>query len=164
MNTDTITRAIATTMQQIAEAAQQGDLSLVESLTKKASELRAIQNQAAALESRLVALTNGSKIGNPNRDQSPALRELPVTVTGGMIRQNLLTLTDAIKRRAIGVGEKLVIETPNGEQFETILLETGNKLQERGLIGKFYRDYSVRDGDIVLLREITPGRWRLLKK
>jgi hypothetical protein len=164
MNINTITQAIATTMQQIAEAAQQGNLSLVESLTKKASELKAIQNQAAALENRLVALSNGPKTGNSSHDQTPALRELPVTVTIGMIRQNLLTLTDAVKRRSIGIGEKLVVETPNGEQFETVLLEIGNKLQERGRIGKFYRDFGVQDGDIVLLREITPGRWRLLKK
>ena len=81
-----------------------------------------------------------------------------------MIRQNLLTLTDAVKRGAIGVGDKLTVETPNGEQFETILLETGNKLRARGKIAKFYRDFNVRAGDVVLLREITPGRWRLQKK
>jgi len=165
MNIDTIMDAVATAMEQISEAAQQGDLGRVESLIKKASELKAIRDQVLALESRLVALTQSPEIGSTSsRELMPSLRELPVTVTDGMIRQNLLTLTDAIKRRAIGVGDKLAVETPNGDQFETILLETGNKLRERGKIGKFYRDFNVRAGDVVLLREITPGRWLLQKR
>jgi len=59
-------------------------------------------------------------------------REIAVAVTEGMINQNLLTLTEAVRRRTIAVGDKLTVETPSGDQFETTVLEAGNKLQERG--------------------------------
>jgi hypothetical protein len=61
------------------------------------------------------------------------------------------------------LGEIFNIELPSGERFHTELLPTGNKLQERGKIRKFYQDENVQAGESVLLTEITPGRWQLKK-
>ncbi len=95
------------------------------------------------------AMSNGSK--------EAKLRELPVEVTTGMIRQNLLTLTKHLKQRRIRIGEELTIEAqPSGERFRTALLEKGNKLRERGAITRFYRDAGVHPGDFVVPRKLGP--------
>ena len=52
---------------------------------------------------------------------------------------------------------------PSGEQFETVVLEKGNKLRARGEVARFYREANVRAGDYVLLTEIAPRRWTLKK-
>lgn len=110
----------------------------------------------------------GLKDASPNpRLVTPAngnLRELPIEVTQGMINQNLLTLTNHVKRGRIRTGEDLTIETdPSGERFTTELLTNGNKLQERGAIGRFYREAHVQAGDFVVLTEIAPKKWALKK-
>jgi hypothetical protein len=82
-----------------------------------------------------------------------------------MINQNLLTLTEPLKHHQLKVGEELTIEAlPSGDKFTSMVMQTGNKLQERGAIGKFYRDAGVRAGDFVVLREITRGQWQLQKR
>ena len=92
------------------------------------------------------------------------LRELPVEVSQGMINQNLLTLTDHVKRGRIRVGEEMLIEAlPSGERFRTDLVVNGNKLRERGAIGRFYREAGVHDGEFVVLTETAPQRWTLRK-
>ena len=92
------------------------------------------------------------------------MRQPPVEVTDGMIRQNLLTLTPHLKTAKVKVGEQFMIEAqPSGRRFATALLEKGNKLQERGEIARSYRDANVNGGDYVLLTEAAPGRWKLKK-
>ena len=50
-----------------------------------------------------------------------------------MINQNLLTLSNQIKRGLVRPGETFNIQAlPSGDTFETQLLVSGNKLQERG--------------------------------
>jgi hypothetical protein len=161
--TESIEKAIDDCMGQISQAADRKDLNVLEHLTQKASELRAMEDQVAAIENRLRSLGNGSELPDtPAR--SGAIRELAIDVTQGMINQNLLTLTDHIKRGMLRPGEKLNVETvPTGDCFETELLASGNKLKERGKIGKFYREVGVHAGDVVVLREITPGIWQLAK-
>jgi len=153
---------IANTMQQISAAAGRRDLSAVEQLTKKAAELTAIKDQDEANKSRFRTLRNGSQPSGAFVRTPGAIRELAVHVTQGMINQNLLTLTEPVKRGKIRVGERLSIEAlPSGDRFHTELLVIGNKLQERGKVGKFYRDAGVHAGDLVLLIELTPGQWQL---
>lgn len=156
---------ITNTMQQISVAAGRRDLNAVEQLTKKAAELTAIKDQDEANKSRFRALRNGSQSSTAFVGTLGAIRELAVHVTQGMINQNLLTLTEPVKRGKIRVGERLSIEAiPSGDRFHTELLAIGNKLQERGRIGKFYRDAGVHAGDVVLLIELTPGQWQLKKR
>lgn len=95
---------------------------------------------------------------------SHKLRKLEVEVTQCMIKQNLLTLTDHVKRGRIRVGEDLIVETqPSGERFRTDLVENGNRLRERGAIGRFYREAGVHEGEFVVLTETAPQRWTLNK-
>lgn len=165
--TDRIDRLMKGAMEGISMAANRQDLKALESLTQKATELRALRDQITAIEARLRSLENGSPgapMGVALRLASGGGRQIRVEVTQGMINQNLVTLSDAIKRGQIKVGEVLNITVlPSQDIFVTELLEAGNKLRERGRVGKFYRDAGVHAGDVVMLREITPGRWELRK-
>jgi hypothetical protein len=161
--TKQINQANAVVMEQISAAAQRNDLSVLEHLTKKATELRAMADQITAIERRFESLVNGSHPSTV-KHAPRGIREFVIEISQGMINQNLLTLTEQVKRGLIRVGEKLIVETiPSGDRFETELMPSGNKLQERGRIGRFYRDCGVRAGDVVLLTEITPGLWQLKK-
>ena len=156
--------ALSNALRQISAAAERGDLNTVEQQTKKASELRAMKDQVQAIKNRLRSFENGSLTGVVSAQTSSVVRELAVEVTQGMVNQNLLLLTEQKRRRLILSGERLNIEAlPSGDHFETELLDSG-RLHERGRIGKFYRDAGVRAGDIVLLREVTPGHWQLNKR
>lgn len=91
-------------------------------------------------------------------------REIRIEVSQGMINQNLLTLTEAIKRGTVRVGEELIIEAlPSERKFKTVVMASGNKLQERGEINKFYSSAGVREGDYVILQEVSLGQWKLRK-
>lgn len=145
-------------MQRIAEAAQRGDLASVNAESRKAAELEEIKQAAIVIDQRL------KNLQSPFPKKDTALRELPVEVSQGMINQNLLTLTDHVKRGRIKVGETLTIEAhPSGERFRTEVMQNGNKLQERGAIGRFYREAGVKPLDFVVLAEIAPARWALKK-
>ena len=89
-------------------------------------------------------------------------RKLNISVTQGMINQNLLTLTEYVNSGIVRIGEQFSIKCePSGELFDTVLLDRGNKLRERGAVGRFYHDAGVRAGDCVELFEIAPRRWKL---
>jgi hypothetical protein len=159
-----IDQLMSKVMAQISEAASKQDLSSLESLTRRATELREMKEQVSAIANRLKAIAqaadNKPGILQANRGQ----RELLIRVTQGMIGQNLLTLTEHINRGRIKIGEILTVKTlPDGGKFTTEVLASGNKLQERGAIGKFYRKTGVRDGDYVVLSEISSGQWQLRK-
>ena len=81
-----------------------------------------------------------------------------------MIRQNLLTFTEALRRGKLKSGEEMRIESVvSGERFRSEILGTGNRLQERGAVGRFYRDAQVKGGDYVTLEEVSAGEWKLSK-
>jgi len=145
-------------MRRIAEAAQKGDLATVNAESQKAVELEDIKKTALNIEHRLKTLQS------PQSQKNTPLRELPIEATEGMINQNLLTLTHHVKRGRVKVGENLTIEAqPSGERFRTEVMQNGNKLQERGAIGRFYREAGVKPWDFVVLTEIAPTRWTLKK-
>jgi hypothetical protein len=157
--TSTIEEMIETTMGQIGEAAGKRDLAMVEALTRKAAELEGMKRTVLGIEDKLKGLNGTVSV----TERTPA-RELPVEVTQGMINQNLLTLTPHVKRGRIRTGEDLTIQAhPHGERFRTQVLMNGNKLQERGAIGRFYREAGVKAGDFVVLAETGQGRWALKK-
>ena len=131
-------------------------------LTKKAGEYEDVKKTLLHLQERLKGVHAMSVQPGANGSGNTQLRELPVEVSAGMIRQNLLTLTKHVKQHRIKLGEELTIEAqPSGERFRTQLLEKGNKLRERGAITRFYRDAGVHSGDFVVLTEtaaLTPPR------
>jgi hypothetical protein len=152
---------IANTWQQIAAATERRDQNALDQLNKKLAELLALKAQDQAIKSRVRILKNGSQ---PAGKAPSAMREFHIPVTQGMLNQSLLTLTDPVKRGIIRIGERMTIELPSGDRFDTILLPEGNKLQERGKIGNFYRNLGVQAGDVVVLTEVTPGQWKLKKQ
>lgn len=165
--TDEIDRQIKNVMTEITEAASKQDLPTLQRLTRKASELQDLKEQMAAIQQRIISLTSDSDhmpVPIAKEPTSGCIRQLPIKVTGGMIRQNLLTLSTEVKTGKIKVGEKLVIETlPSGELFQTELLDQGKRLRARSEIASFYRTAKLKDGDYVLLSEVAPGRWTLKK-
>lgn len=153
------------TMSKITKAAATKNLTELEALTKQASELKQMKEQVTAIQHRLIGLAGNRTIksqmdGNSNLPN----REIRIDVTQGMINQNLLTLTEALKRGQIRVGEELAIESlPSREKFKTVVIGGGKKLQERGAIGRFYREAGIHADDVVLLQEISRGNWQLSK-
>jgi hypothetical protein len=152
---------------QIGEAAKNTDLPSIQRLTRQVAELEELKQQQAAIQQRMAKLIHDEVTASVSPMDGKAngkLRELPVQVSEGMIRQNLLTLTPHVKRGRIKIGEELVIETlPAGEVFQTVVMEKGNKLRARGAITRFYQDAKVQADDHVLLTETAPGRWTLRK-
>ena len=162
--TTTIDEMIEVTMQKIAEAAGKRDLTTVAALTRNAAELEEMKKAVQTIETKLNALKNSSESLNSEPQQAVNGRELAIEVTQGMLNQNLLTLTDHVKRGRIKTGEEMLIETlPSEDRFRTDLMTNGNRLRERGAIARFYREVDVRAGDFVVLMEVAPGRWTLKK-
>ena len=161
-----IEELIGQTMAKITEAASKRDLAALEVLTKRATEMKQMKEQISAIEHRLHSMgDDASPLTSSPKPTAGFRREIQIEVTQGMINQNLLTLTDALKRGTIRAGEELNIEAvPSGEKFKTVLMTSGNKLQERGAVGKFYRQTQVSAGDCVVLVETSPGQWKLSKK
>src|SRR5689334_17936002 len=148
--TDELDKHITHVMEQISEAASKHDLAKIQQLTRRAAEFQDLKQQTEAIHKRIASLTDEIE-GTALPPPSGGIRELPIEVTDGMIRQNLLTLTPHIKSRKIKVGEELVIEAlPSGDRFKTDLVEKGNKLRARSEIGAFYRAAKVKGGDYVL--------------
>jgi hypothetical protein len=165
--TDEIDKQIKNVMDQISGAASKQDLATIQRLTRKASELKELKEQLAAIQQRIASLlieSGHTLVPNTSQPTNGIIRQLPIEVTDGMIRQNLLTLAPQVKNGRIRVGEELVIEAlPSGERFHTELLEQGKRLRARSEIASFYRAAKVKGGDYVLLTEVTPGRWTLKK-
>ncbi len=164
MTPEKIQELIDATLREIQGMASKGNLTAVMALTKKAAEYEDVKKTLLDLQQRLEGVHAMPVQAAANGSGNLQLRELPVEVTAGMIRQNLLTLTKHVKQRKIRIGDELTIEAqPSGERFRTELLEKGNKLRERGAIARFYREAGVRPGDFVVLSETGPNRWTLKK-
>lgn len=163
--TKELDRHLSSIYAQISKAAQSHDLAAIRRHTAKAAEVEELKQQSATIQQRIASLSRGETAEPLATGQTNGnLRELPIEVTGGMKRRNLLTLTPHVKRGKIKHGELLIIEAlPSGERFQTELLEQGNRLRARGKIAKFYSDAKVDEGDYVVLSEVSPGRW-ILKK
>jgi len=100
---------------------------------------------------------------SPTIPSTPSPRKIVISVSQGMINQNLLTLTSARKRGLVRSGEQFIVTLPNGRQFKTDLCPSGNKLRERGQIRAFYEEAQIRCGERVILVESEPQHWRLMR-
>ena len=163
--TNKVDDMMRTTMQKIAEAAAKQDLPAVTAHTRRAAELETLKKTLLGIEEKLKEFEEmPAQAGSNGTQPASHVRELPVEVTQGMINQNLLTLTAHVSRGRIKAGEDMTVETyPSGERFRTELLSNGNKLRERGAIGRFYREAGVHAGDFVVLTEVAPNHWTLKK-
>lgn len=157
---DEINNVQAETMRRIGEAAAKQDVKALGQLTARAAKLAEMQRTVIGIETALNEYKSPSASGADNGN----LRRLPIRVSEGMIRQNLLTFTEHIKQGRIQVEEEMIIEArPTGARFPSKVLLNGNRLQERGEIGRFYRAAGVHDGDVVVLTETKRNEWTLEK-
>jgi hypothetical protein len=185
IHTDAFDRLITRAMAQITEAASTHDLAAIQRLSRVAAELKELKEQQAAIHQRRASIEQEldkqstavyqaqTSLHTAELSTAPVvvkqqsnreLRKLPVEVTAGDLRQNLLKLTPQMRQGTIRANEEMVIEAlPSGERFQTVVLEKGNKLRARGEIARFYKDAQVKPGEYVLLTEQTPGRWTLKK-
>lgn len=111
-------------------------------------------------QDRIVRLIADLDSGAPEK----RLRRIRSEISQGEINQNLLTLTAARKRGHIRMGEHFKIRLPDGQEFETELVNPGNRLRERGWIREFYRQQQIKAGDFVVLEEIEPSLWTLSRE
>jgi len=162
---DRISNELRSLAGEIEAAARKQDLDTAQEIANRAADLKALGGQLEQLTQRIEAFLTPQMESPPElvSGNGGALRRLPVHVTGGMIRQRLLLLTEHVQHGKIHPGDDLQIHVPaSGEMFRTQLLGD-YKLRERGAIGRFYRDANVREGDVVALMETTPGKWTLEK-
>ncbi len=147
----------------IKKAVDSNNDELLNQLVRQKTEIKHLKEEHIALLERLSRLESGNGIAHSASGEFRG-RTIEVHVTQGMINQNLLTLTEALRERKVRDREKFLITAlPSGDKFATDLAPAGNKLRERGYIGKFYRDTKVIVDDIVLLQETAPGQWELQK-
>jgi len=164
MTATTIEGRLEITMQKIVAAAGRRDLDTVAMLTRNAAELEEMKKTLLAIEAKLNTLDDSAVPLNSGSLQAIKIRELEIEVTQGMLNQNLLTLTEHVKRGRISGGEEFLIEAlPSGDRFRTVLMTNGNKFRERGAIARFYREAGVRAGDFVVLTEVAAAQWTLKK-
>ncbi len=142
-----------------ADAANQ-ELPSVRMFTKLVERVeQALEQQEEILE---VMCEAESMLGNPDEYlPTHGNRSITVEVTEGMIKQSLLTLTVAKQEGYVSIGEKLEISLTNGKTFETVLVQPGNRLKERGKIREFYSLEGVVEGDKAHLSETSKGKWQL---
>ncbi len=145
------------------EVRPDGNMDWLQECAKEVERLRSDVRALATIEAHAVGvLTDILSFPEDTAKLSPAgLRILTIEVSQGMINQNLLTLTEAKARGVVHEGEKFTIRLPDDTSFSTELCSPGNKLRERGLIRKFYADAKIREGDKVVMTEVSQGSWTL---
>ena len=158
---DKIVSLVEKMMSRIKVAAEKSDVPQIAYLSGFGKELGDLDSQLESISRRLIEIEEALDAGKTQHQKS--LRKLFCQVTGGCIRQNLLTLTRHVQMGRIRVGDHLEIELPSGERFSTDVAAEGYKLRERGKIAQFYRESNVKEGDYVVLEEIDPGKWKLRK-
>jgi hypothetical protein len=127
-----------------------------------------VERQVTALSPIEDALTSiservaGFEPGSTTRTET-GLRSITLEVTEGMINQNIISLTAARKLGVVYLGERMKIELPDGTEFETEVIEPGNRLRERGLIRAFFQKENIAPAEKILLAEQSHGNWRLSK-
>ena len=99
--------------------------------------------------------------GEPENGAAIKTRPLRIKITEGMIRQNLLTLTRAVKRGLMHVNEQVSFVFPDGEELSSKIMRPGNRLQERGRVRELYRQNNVCPGDFLVLEKTASGEWKL---
>ena len=127
-----------------------------------------VERQVAALAPIEEALSSiservaGFEPGSTTKTEA-GLRSIVLEVTEGMINQNIISLTAARKMGVVYLGERMKIVLPDGTEFETEVIEPGNRLRERGMVRAFFQKENISPEDKILLAEQSHGNWRLSK-
>lgn len=142
--------------------------SLIEDSTKKkdtqslgklngiAEKLKGLKNKFEALKKQLETLEGSNEEVKKNG--------VRWKVTEGAIRQNLLNIKEAKKAGILPPdGDSINVETSVGTHFDTKVVYTQNKLQERGEIKRFYEMADVKAGDELSLKVVGDGKYLLEK-
>jgi hypothetical protein len=85
-----------------------------------------------------------------------------VAITSGALNNSYLSVTEGINTGLLKVGEVIQVKLPNGQEFTTNVVR-GNRLQERGLIARFFVEEKVRATDKVSMTRVGAGLWQLEK-
>ena len=136
--------------------------------------LERIDAQCLEIERELMRIENALMIGGHfslrdgneagNEDDLGAVRKsrpLRIEIKAGAIRQNLLTLTKAVKRGLMTVGEEVSFLLPDGETLTSRIVRPGNRLRERGRVRELYREGNVTPGDFLVLEKMESGNWQI---
>ncbi|MCC5836006.1 MAG: hypothetical protein JJU20_14865 [Opitutales bacterium] len=110
-------------------------VSVIESHLKSRKRLEELQDALLQLETMPESVEEELAMddtGDTERDRGSGLRTIRVTLTQGMINQQLLTLTAAKRRGIIQEGEKFTIVIPGEKQpIETeLVLARGERLKK----------------------------------
>lgn len=150
---------------QIAEyAAQSPDdsdwiftcASAVKDIDAKLTQLAQIRDGFVEVSENVLGFSTDTEETSAGR-----LRRIEIEVSEGMLNQSLLNLTAARRRGVVKLGETFKIRLPDNTEFETQLINPGNKLRERGWIREFYGKCEITAGQRVVLQEVEPGVWTL---
>lgn len=143
-------------------------------IVREWDRLENITETLCAIETSLGEIENnlsitGHFLSEPDAEPAKALlaskpsasesHDISIILTEGMIRQNLLTFTRWMEPRGpFKLGDTLTINF-NGEKINSDIVSPGNKLRERGAVGRFYRDLHLHEGDSITLKMNPDGSW-----
>lgn len=127
-----------------------------------------VEKCATVLEElRLVLEGHWQEFGSPvgeKTETTGGFRRMQIEITQGMINQKYISLTEAKKRGLVEIGEKFRIDAGSGSVVETILINPGNKFQNRSFVQEFFDKSQARVGDLLELTEVQKGAWRMSLK
>lgn len=144
----------------IREATENKDYDSVGKLSSIAKEIERIKKSIKKIEKSVESFENPQSSVRESDIGNSTVWE----VTGGAIRQNLLTITKAKKAGLMPpLGEKFEIVTSVGLTFQTDELPNHNRLRERSKIREFYEKAGIEAGDKVSWIKLEPNKYHLDK-
>jgi hypothetical protein len=135
----------------IQEFADHHDFETVSFLTKTASAVQASKKIIVEEHKRPGLVTPKGNNGS-----------FRIQITEGALKNSYLNITEGLHNGVLKLGAVILLKLPNNQQVTTKVVP-GNRLQERGLIAKFYQQEKIRAGDFLSMAEISPGTWFLQK-
>lgn len=139
------------------------DDTYIETLASRIAQTKVLKQRFSDL-AEIVEKLAQEHWGDTDTDSSESasgLRKITIEVTDGMIRNHMLTLTQACKAGIVRTGEKLKLTFPWKEVIQTEIMSPGNRLRERSAIRRIYEENSMVSGDRVILTETLKGRWNV---
>ncbi|MCC6414843.1 MAG: hypothetical protein IT582_02915 [Opitutaceae bacterium] len=131
---------------------------ILKSMKRIQGALKQLDEAFSAAEIAEGELLGIDSIGHKN----PAgLREIEINVSQGMLNISALSLTPAVKAGTVKLGEQMIITLPDDNTFTTTVSSPGNRLAERGMIGRFFEQEKIEPYSVVYLEETKRGHWLL---
>lgn len=117
-----------------------------ENLCKYHKALNKSQERLNEIRQVMVAVAYELGVWEEEANASTHGKLITVILTDSMIRNKMLTLTDAKNSGVVSIGDKFKIEFPNGKEVTTELVGPNNRLKERGAFRDFYSEYELKAG------------------